>query len=563
MEKERPLFPAWIVGAASTAVPVALVSAWAGLDPLALPSAVLLVVLGALLLFGVLARGTPSPRACAWCAGAGFGLLAGVLLAQPTPTSWLMSDIAWHTAKVARVADGAWLEDPILRVRTIYPFTFHLVLAAPVALGVPLFAVLWCVSPLVLVLLGWSFFWLLRGFLAPRPAAWGVLALPFFFYAPGEGFAYLPNPFNASLIAVFLGLGALVRAKDGGPRSIALLGGFALGVAGLGWYGHLPWITLTVLGWALRARRSALLAMVGAAPAALVLLVHLTLLAAGGHEHGSAIVEPGAVEELSARALGSLRNLTTLSGSAELAQASWWLGPVLSVALLVAWARRRAEDARVPGLLLLAAAFVGLSLLGAGLAMTFWRPFSWRYGFLLYALLLAIAARARPFSVAGLSLPLHAACALSAPWTAGRGAFLCLARSRAYTELHAQGGRDVGAFLAAHTRSDEPVFASNDTWDRVIGASVPRPGLVARNGGIYNFAPADVVVPRWAAYQAVLSAVEPETILRELEPYRFRFAVVARDELDRQPGLGVIARSFELALETPRYVVVDLTRRRP
>jgi hypothetical protein len=57
--------------------------------------------------------------------GSGAGALAGVLLAQPTPTNWLMSDVAWHVAKLALAADGAPLEDPILRVPTIYPFLFH------------------------------------------------------------------------------------------------------------------------------------------------------------------------------------------------------------------------------------------------------------------------------------------------------------------------------------------------------------------------------------------------------------------------------------------------------
>lgn len=559
MDPERPLLPAWLAGLACTALPVAFVFRVLGLAGAEHPLASgLLVAAGVATALAGLARSTPGPERCAWSAGAGIGVLAGVLLAQPTPTSWLMSDIAWHSAKVALVARGDWLGDPILRVPTIYPFAFHLVLAAPVDLGLSVRSVLWAASPLILVLEAWSFFWLLRAFVDVRRAAWGALALPFFFYAQREGFAYLPNPFNASLVAVFLGLGACARARGEGERRSALAGGFALGCAGLCWYGHLPWITLAVLAWGLRARRPAAWAIVGALPCAVFLLVHLLLLSRGDHAHASAIVASGAEEGWSARLSGMTRNLFTLSGSAELADAPWWTGPSLLVLLVVAWRRRDPAPSERPRLLDFAAVAVLLSLLGAGLGLTFWRPFSWRYGFLLFALLLALAAQARAFRLGTLELPLLALCALAAPWSAGRGALACLLRSHRYEELQAQGGAAVARHLAEHTRPDEPVFASPDTWDRVIGPCVPRPNLVARNGGIYNFAPADVVAPRWAAYQALLASPSPDAARAALEPYGFRLAVLARDELDRAPGLAALSAGFERVLETERYLVVDL-----
>lgn len=561
MDQDRSFLPRWLVGAVCTALPVAWVLARNGTDgPLA---PILLTALGLVVAFGVIAPVDASERAVAFAGGAFYGLIAGVLLAQPTPTCWLMSDVAWHTAKVARVAEGAWLEDPLLRVPTIYPFVFHLVLALPVVLGASLFWVMWAVSPLVLVLLGSSFAWMLRAFVDARRAVWGALALPFFFYAPSEGFAYLPNPFNASLAAVFLGLGACFRAERTGKVRWALAGGGALGLAGITWYGHLPWITAAVIVWGLRARRSALWTVLGASPAALVLGVHLLRLSGTGRGRGAAIVESGASEELAERAAGVLRNLTTLSGSAPLAGSAWWLGPTLLLLLMVAWRSNRGSSERAPSLLLSSMVLVGLALLGAGFLMTFWRPFSWRYGFLFYALALAFAARSRPFRWGRWSLPALAACAAIAPWFAGRGALLCLTRSRVFAENQAEGGAEVGRFLAERTRSDEPVFASNDTWDRVVGGNVPRPGLVARNGGIYNFAPADVVAPRWRAYQETLAATDADVVMSALAPYGFRYAVVGRDEAERTPGLGVVARSFERVLETPRYWIVDLSRRRP
>src|SRR5688572_15954229 len=156
----RPLALAWLAGFFTTALPVAW--AFAGLD--VGPGAGLLVVgvLGMLVpLLALAARTGPSGARAALGAGAGAGVLAGVLLAQPTPTCWLMSDIAWHAAKIDLVARGRLLEDPILRAPTIYPFAWHLALAAPVALGASVKAVLWCASPLFLALGAWSFFALL------------------------------------------------------------------------------------------------------------------------------------------------------------------------------------------------------------------------------------------------------------------------------------------------------------------------------------------------------------------------------------------------------------------
>ncbi|MBI5365186.1 MAG: hypothetical protein HZA53_18555 [Planctomycetes bacterium] len=560
MDPDRPLLPAWLAGLVCTALPVAWGFGGPGLAPEHALAPWLILAAGAAVVLFALVRREPSARWCAWSAGAGAGVLVGVLLAQPTPTCWLMSDIAWHSAKIERVAEGAWLEDPILRVPTIYPFAFHLVLAAPVAAGVAVRTVLWAASPIVLALELWSFFWLLRAFVDVRKAAWGALALPFFFYAQRDGFAYLPNPFNASLVLVFLGLGALLRARADAHARLALGGGFALGCAGLCWYGHLPWITLAVLAWAVRARKQALWTVVGALPCALFLVLHLARLAGG--EHASAIVAATAEEGWTARLAGMGRNLLTLSGGAELADAPWWLG--LALLFLVAAALRRADEreGQAPALVPYALGAVALAMLGAGLAMTFWRPFSWRYGFLLYALALAWSARARPFRTGALALPLLAACALAAPWFAGRSALLCLYRSHRFEELVDHGGAEVGRFLAEHTRRDEPGFAAPDTWDRAIGPIEPRPNLVARNGGIYNFAPQGFVAPRWKAYEALLAATTPDAALAALAPYGFGLAVLARDELEKAPGLHALATGFEVRLETERYLVVDLRARR-
>ena len=561
MDPQRPSFPTWLAGLACTALPVFAAFGWAGLAPEAALAPWLLLALGASVALLGLLRGAVGERRAAWVAGAAAGVLVGVLLAQPTPTCWLMSDIAWHSAKLERVAEGAWLEDPILRAPTIYPFAFHLALSTPVALGVEARTVLWATSPLLLALELWGCFWCARALVDARRAAWAALALPCFFYAQRDGFAYLPNPFNASLALVFLGLGALLRAGRSERRSLALAGGFALGCAGLCWYGHVPWITLAVLAFGLRERKVALWAVAGALPCALFLGGHLAALPGG--EQASAIVASTAEEGWSARLWGMGRNLLTLSGGAELSDAPWWLGLLLLALVAAAFARREAPAAPSASLIPIAIVSVSFAMIAAGLAMTFWRPFSWRYGFLLYALVLLWSARAAPYRFGVALVPLLAVPASLAPWFAGRSALLCLYRSHRYEELVRGGGAAVGAHLAAHTRRDEPVFASPDTWDRAIGPIEPRPNLVARNGGIYNFAPEALVAPRWSAYQALLAASTPEDALAALAPYGFGLAVLAHDELAKAPGLDVLATHFKPVLETERYRIVDLRARKP
>jgi hypothetical protein len=119
----------------------------------------------------------------------------------------------------------------------------------------------------------------------------------------------------------------------------------------------------------------------------------------------------------------------------------------------------------------------------------------------------------------------------------------------------------VARFLEQHTQPDEPVFATTETWDRSIGCCVPRPNLVARRGGIYNFAPAEVVAPRWKTYLEVLEQHDPRAVRDALRPYGFRLVVVARDELSR-PGLAAVARGFEAVLENGSYLIFDLERPR-
>lgn len=561
MHLERSPFFAWTLGVASSALPVAIAFAcWPDLAsaPYALASLALATAL--VVVLGLVARSEPSEARCAWSAGAGIGVLAGVLVAQPTPTCWLMSDVAWHSAKIALVARGHLLEDPILRVPTVYPFGFHALLAPFVAAGVPLRAVLFATSPIVLVLETWSFYRLLRVFADARSAAWGALALPFAFYAAFEGFAFLPNPFNASLVLAFVGLGAVARAERSTGRALAVVGGLALGVAALIWYGHWPWIgaSLAVLAWKRRALATNV--ALGMLPCALVLAIHLTILASASSTDASAIASAAAPEDLATRLEGMGRNLLTLSGGARFDDAPWWIGPVVLGLCAHAWLRPRSAPRGFPEVLAIACVVVPICLALAGLRMTFWRPFSWRYGFLLFALLVAFACTARELRIGRTLVPAVAVAALLAPWSVGRGLLACLQRSRAYVELHEHGGAAVARYIAEHVPLEEPVFASADTWDRAIGPLEPRPNLVARNGGLYNFAPAGVVAPRWSAYQDVLATDDPERARELLAPYGFHLAVVGTDEARKQPGLAALLRGFEPVLETDAFVIVDLER---
>lgn len=568
MASARSEFGAWLAGLVCTAVPCALVVASSDFDPLAFGALVALALVATLVVVVALRerRSAPVPseselgRRCAWAVGAGIGVLVGVLAAQPTPTNWFMSDVAWHVAKVSLSAQGAPLQDPILRVATIYPFVFHLALAPFVGLGASPVDVLRWIAPLVFALLGWSYFRLQRALFEPRAAAWSTLALPLFLYAPTSGYAFLPNPFNASLPLVFLGLSALVRASNGAANRAertAALGGLALGVAGLLWYGHLPWIVLTVLAHGLRRGRWMRAVIVGAAPCALVLIGHLSLL---GRSSGTAIGGTDA-PELMERLPGVGRNLLTLSGEAALEHAPWWIGPALVSVLLASWLRRREDAVAGERLVLLALAFATISLLVAGLRMAFWQPFSWRYGFLVFALALCFAGRARAWRWSSWTITPAALAALIAPWWAGDSVLRRLDVSRKSLALFDTGARQVAAYLREHTPRDEPVFASFDTWDLAIGCAEPRPNLVARRGGLYNFAPADFVAPRWRDYQDLLQLDDPSAAREKLTPYGFRLAVIAEKDLGER-GFAALANGFENVLEAGNYRIVDLNRAR-
>ncbi len=238
----------------------------------------------------LLAGRAASPRRCAAAAGASAGILVGLALALRTPLHWFYTDVAWHSAKVATVAAGHPFDDPILRIPTIYPFAFHLLLAGPVRLGVPLREVMWAVTPLTLAANLFAYWWLARRFLAAREAAWAAIAFPLFFYSLARGYFYLASPFNLSLVFVFAGLGSLVAGAASGSRPKLFAAGLLLGCAALIWYAHLLWIPLAVVVWGLRAgvRRAELVAAGGLLPAA-VLAVHVAVLGGAGHISATAI----------------------------------------------------------------------------------------------------------------------------------------------------------------------------------------------------------------------------------------------------------------------------------
>lgn len=553
---------AWCAGALVTGAPVA--AGFAALAPDA-GSATTLVCLcviawasGPLML---LLRVEPSAERCAFAAGAGAGVLCGAIAAFPTPTAWFMSDVAWHVAKVARVALGHPLDDPILNVPTIYPFTFHAALAVPVALGAPVVLVMKICSVLVVAFLLGSFHALASAVAGVRRAAWAALALPLFFYASTAGYAFLPTAFNASLGFVFLGLLGLVAGTRSGSRRACALGGSALGVAGLCWYGHVPWIALAVLGWGFTRRRLLAAAIVGAAPTMLVLLVHVAYVRAIGNGDSAAIVAGETAASLAERLGGMGRNLLTLSGGFALDGAAVWVGPALLVLLLAGGLRGRDSDRSAEAPLRWSIASSAVLLVAAGLFMTFWSPFSSRYGFVLYATVLVCVASGREWTVARRPVGLLVLAACAAPLSAGNAVLLHLQRSRSFADQYARGGSDVARYLAEHTSVAEPVFASTDTWDRAIGCSLPRANLVARRAGIYNFAPADVVAPRWKDYVELLELSDPAAVRARLAPYGFHRAVVARAEA-HVPGLGALARGFTPVLETELYVIVDLDQPR-
>lgn len=560
---QRSPSSAWLAGFLGGVVPVVLLLRWTGIDPLSNLVWLAFSALGlSIAVFGLESSTSAGPQRCAATAGAWAGMIAGIALAQPTPTRWFMSDVAWHTAKVTLVASGHPLEDPILRAPTIYPFLFHFIASWPVMLGATARTVMWAVTPLALGLAQWAFWWMARAWCAERAAAWTAIALPLVFYAPREGFALLPNPFNASLGLVFLGLGAWSRgSRSENPRQL-FGAGLSLGMCGLLWYGHLSWLVISTAVWGWRHRRGFVPLALGASPAALLLVLHLGLLSAGGLLGSSAIVKGAPSEALMERLAGMGRNLLTLSGGAPLTVDSAWLGLFVLGLAVLALRRRSGQEFDASGVFSSVLLVMVVCLAGAGFWLTFWQPFSWRYAFLAYALVLCFIGTARPWSFGRREIgPIHiasAACFLWAP--------ACLlpmiSVSQRIQEKHEATGLDVVRFLESRTSIDEPVFASVDTWDIAIGCCVPRPNLVARNAGSYNFAPGCIALPRWRIYTEIEMESNPTRILDLLRPFGFRYAIVGNADLSK-PGFRSLSEAFECALANDEYRIVDLSRRKP
>jgi len=524
----------------------------------------------ALLAFALPLLGTrdPTPRACAAAAGAVAGWVVGIALALPVPAGWFFPDIAWHTAKAAVAASGHPLHDPILRTPTLYPFLFAAAVGAPVSLGVSAATAMWAAAPLSLAGAFAAYYALARSVLSPGSAAWASAALPAFFFNPSRGYALLPTPFGLSLSCVFLGLALTLRARSAGDRRL-LGAGLALGAAGLLWYAHLPWIVLFTLWLVWREPRRLRLLALGALPCALALAFHLAVLAQGGLLSGSAVTA-GGVEGGWLRWLGVVgRNALTLSGSAPLARVPAWIGPLLLALLAVAWwrpARPSGEGegaagpthGRVDPALWAACACLALLPLLAGHRLTYGEFFLWRYTFVLYALLLVIAASALPFPVGGRRVPVLALAALAAAvwapgWLLGRHAATVADAARFEAET-----RPVVRFLEAHTTFDEPVFAPFDVWEETIGCCAPRPNLVDRGGGSYKYASAAAVGTRWQDYRSLRGETDPKRAAALLRAYGVRFAVLRRGSKGR--GFATLEKSFETAVETEAYVIVDLGR---
>jgi len=492
----------------------------------------------------------PGPVRAAAAAATGAGVLVGIALALHAPAYWVSPDTAWHTAKVALAADGSALQDPILRVRTIYPFVYHWLLAWPVRAGVPLQDVMTLVSAVALSATCLSFWWAARARLDPVRAAWVALALPLFFHAPQRGYMLLPDPSNLSWALLFVGLGMVLRSESR-PGTYAVLGGVSLGVAGLAWYGHLPYLALFALLLLVASPQLALRVVAGALPLAVVLGLHLLALPAGSG--GGAIVGEGG-DLLTERLAAMLRNVLGLSGGAAWAETPWWIGVVGAGALVYRW---RFGAARAGIVLPRIALAVALCLCWAGLQLRYWEPFSWRYALVLWALLALVASDGRLLRPLGRRVPVM-----------GVAAFLALALvpgwwlpvvwdSKRLSSLHAESGGAIEAFLESSTDAADPVFASVSTWEHVVGCCVPRPNLLDRDGGIYKYAPAELVEPRYRDYLAVVSTGSADEASAILAPYGFRYAVIHARDLER-PGLAALARGFEPRVVTPEVLVVDL-----
>lgn len=501
----------------------------------------------------------PSASASALAAGAVAGWVVGVAVALPVPAGWFFPDVAWHTAKAAVAAAGHPLDDPILRAPTLYPFLFALFVGAPVALGLSPAAAMWAAAPISLTGTFFAYHRLARTQLEPRAAAWAAVALPLFLYSPARGYALLASPFGLSLGFVFgglaLGLGGLER---GNGRRLAAAG-LLLGTAGLIWYAHLPWLLLWVLWLAWRQpRRLAPLAL-GAAPCALLFLLHLGVLAGRGLLGDDAVTSP-ANQGGWPHWLGLVGRSALSLSSGSLAETPFWIGPLLLVLMGVAWRRRPARGRLLqPALAAACVALAGVAVV-LGARLTYGEFFLWRYGFVLYAVLLLAAAAARPFQLAGRGVPALLAAALAAAvcvpgWLASR-----YENARADQQRYEATVRDVDRFLAEHTDFDEPVFAPFGVWEGAIGCCLPRPNLVDRQGGLYKYASAKLVAQRWSTYHELRRSRDAEQAAALLRPYGFRYAVLrTRSEA---PGFAALSRGFEVVLRNEQYVVVDLSRPR-
>jgi len=431
---------------------------------------------------------------------------------------------------------------------------------APVALGVSLNTAMWATTALSLTGTLAGYWFLTRTFLKPYAAAWTAVALPLVFYAPMNGYWLLPNPFNASIPFVFLGLGLVALGTPGACRRKLALGGALLGFAGLLWYGHLLWIVpfACVWGWGRRASFARLVA--GAALPALVLIVHVAWVWRAGNL-GSARITNAEELDVGERLFAMGRNMITLTGDAALHAAPWWVGALFLPALLVSLLRRPRAGIDGPRVLRALVPFLALCIVYAGLQLTYWRPFSWRYAFLLYSMLLIVIAAARGWTLGGRAVGPITVLALGSVVCAPLMMRYVVEYSRVVQATYEQDVLPLARFIEERTEPDEPVLASTDTWEKALACAVPRPSLVDRNGGTYKYAPATIAGPRWRALERLKKATDRDELLALLEPYDFRFAVVSRRDR-AHAGFETLVTSFEAVFEGDTYVVVDLTRLR-
>jgi hypothetical protein len=239
----------------------------------------------------------------------------------------------------------------------------------------------------------------------------------------------------------------------------------------------------------------------------------------------------------------------------------WWIGPLLALALVVALLRRPARRVDPAGVLRSVGTTLFACIVWAGLTLTYWEPFSWRYLFLLEALLVVVVAGARPWRVGRASLGPVLVLALVASVCVPRWMTKVVSLSEAASVRQLERIAPVTEFLLVHTAVDEPVFASNETWEQAIAIGAPRPGFVDRNGGTYKYAPEARVAERWRDLQALADLTQVDEVEALLRPYDFRYAVVSVRDRAR-PGFEALATGFEAKVEAGDYRVVDLRQRR-